>query len=106
MEALGFEVMHVYGLTETYGHILQCAWNENWNSFDEDKKNEGDQEKENQPKEGDQEKQQPAQPRQTELSPEQVKSLLEAMSNQEKKVQDKVNAEKVQGTPVRGQKDW
>ena len=73
---------------------------------DEDKKNEGDQEKENQPKEGDQEKQQPAQPRQTELSPEQVKSLLEAMSNQEKKVQDKVNAEKVQGTPVRGQKDW
>ena len=26
MEALGFEVMHVYGLTETYGHILQCAW--------------------------------------------------------------------------------
>ncbi len=40
MEALGFEVMHVYGLTETYGHILQCAWNENWSSFDEDKKNE------------------------------------------------------------------
>ena len=40
MEALGFEVMHVYGLTETYGHILQCAWNENWNSFGEDKKNE------------------------------------------------------------------
>ena len=40
MEALGFEVMHVYGLTETYGHILQCAWNENWNSYDEDKKNE------------------------------------------------------------------
>ena len=40
MEALGFEVMHVYGLTETYGHILQCAWNEEWNSYDEDKKNE------------------------------------------------------------------
>ena len=40
MEALGFEVMHVYGLTETYGHILQCAWNESWDSFDEDKKNE------------------------------------------------------------------
>ena len=40
MKALGFEVMHVYGLTETYGHILQCAWNESWDSFDEDKKNE------------------------------------------------------------------
>tara|TARA_Y100000996_G_scaffold392824_1_gene355857 strand:+ start:6242 stop:7858 length:1617 start_codon:yes stop_codon:yes gene_type:complete len=40
MEALGFEVMHVYGLTETYGHVLQCAWNEEWNPLDEDKKNE------------------------------------------------------------------
>jgi len=27
MKNLGFEVMLVYGLTETYGHILQCAWN-------------------------------------------------------------------------------
>ena len=40
MEALGFEVMHVYGLTETYGHVLQCAWNEAWNALEEDKKNE------------------------------------------------------------------
>jgi Ca-activated chloride channel family protein len=72
----------------------------------EDKKDEGDQNKENQPQEGDQDKEQPSKPRQTELSPEQVQSLLEAMNNQEKKVQDKVNAEKVQGTPVRGQKDW
>ncbi|MDA9663882.1 acyl-CoA synthetase [Candidatus Pelagibacter sp.] len=40
MENLGFEVMHVYGLTETYGHMLQCAWNEEWNALDKDKKNE------------------------------------------------------------------
>ena len=40
MEKLGFEVMHVYGLTETYGHILQCAWNDEWNNLDNDKKNE------------------------------------------------------------------
>jgi len=40
MENLGFEVMHVYGLTETYGHMLQCAWNEEWNKLDKDKKNE------------------------------------------------------------------
>ncbi|MFW2365649.1 MAG: acyl-CoA synthetase [Desulforhopalus sp.] len=33
MENLGFEVMHVYGLTETYGHILHCAWNEDWNGL-------------------------------------------------------------------------
>ena len=40
------------------------------------------------------------------LSPDQVKSLLEAMSNQEKKVQDKINAKKVKGTPVKSKKDW
>ncbi len=40
MENLGFEVMHVYGLTETYGHMLQCVWNENWNTLEKDKKNE------------------------------------------------------------------
>ena len=38
MDSLGFEVMHVYGLTETYGHILQCAWNEEWNQLSNAKK--------------------------------------------------------------------
>ncbi len=38
MEKLGFEVMHVYGLTETYGHILHCAWNSSWNKLSQDKK--------------------------------------------------------------------
>ena len=40
MENLGFEVMHVYGLTETYGHMLQCAWNDDWNSLEKNEKNE------------------------------------------------------------------
>jgi fatty-acyl-CoA synthase len=40
MSELGFEVMHVYGLTETYGHVTQCAWNDAWNNFDEEKQNE------------------------------------------------------------------
>lgn len=40
MKNLGFEVMHVYGLTETYGHITQCAWNDEWNDLDEEKQNE------------------------------------------------------------------
>ncbi len=31
--ALGLDVMHVYGLTETYGHILQCLWQEDWESL-------------------------------------------------------------------------
>jgi len=38
MKNLGFEVMHVYGLTETYGHILQCAWNQEWDDLNEDEK--------------------------------------------------------------------
>ncbi|MBD1145708.1 acyl-CoA synthetase [Pelagibacterales bacterium SAG-MED34] len=40
MQKLGFEVMHVYGLTETYGHILQCAWNEEWDELDQNNQNE------------------------------------------------------------------
>ena len=40
MQLLGFEVMHVYGLTETYGHISHCAWNETWNKLDDEKKSE------------------------------------------------------------------
>ena len=38
MDNLGFEVMHVYGLTETYGHVLQCAWNEEWNNLSNSEK--------------------------------------------------------------------
>jgi len=40
MKNLGFEVMHVYGLTETYGHVTQCAWNDAWNELEEEKQNE------------------------------------------------------------------
>ena len=40
MQNLGFDVMHVYGLTETYGHILQCAWNDEWENLDQEKQNE------------------------------------------------------------------
>lgn len=29
-KALGFDVMQVYGLTETYGHISQCLWQDSW----------------------------------------------------------------------------
>jgi fatty-acyl-CoA synthase len=33
VEKLGFEVMHVYGLTETYGHVVHCAWHDAWNGL-------------------------------------------------------------------------
>lgn len=29
IEPLGFNVTQVYGLTETYGHVTECVWNEN-----------------------------------------------------------------------------
>ncbi len=88
----------------------------------EDPKDEGDKEKDDQgqPKddEGDKEQDQKegegkpqdqqSQPQQVQgqLSPQQVKSLLEAMNNEEKKVQDKINAKKAQGSKVKTDKDW
>nr|GMD84764.1 probable acyl-activating enzyme 1, peroxisomal [Ipomoea batatas] len=33
MEELGFEVIHSYGLTETYGPGTVCAWKPEWNSL-------------------------------------------------------------------------
>ena len=33
MEALGVDVQHVYGLTETYGHVTQCDWKGEWNDL-------------------------------------------------------------------------
>ena len=31
--AIGLNVMQVYGLTETYGHITQCLWREEWDDL-------------------------------------------------------------------------
>ena len=64
---------------------------------DKQDKGEGDQEKEEQQKP----QQQPGQ-----LSPQQIKNLLEAMNNQEQKVQEKMNAEKAKGVKVQTDKDW
>ena len=38
MESMGVEVTHVYGLTETYGPSVVCAWKGEWNDLDGDKK--------------------------------------------------------------------
>ena len=32
MQRMGFQVTHVYGLTETYGPAVICAWHEEWNA--------------------------------------------------------------------------
>ena len=32
---LGFNVKQVYGLTETYGHVTECIWDDRWNKLPE-----------------------------------------------------------------------
>ena len=75
-------------------------------------KNEGDDEKDkgkpDEPedqKEGDK-KPQEQKPQPGQLSPQQVKSLLEAMNNEEEKVQQKINAQKQKGAKIKSNKDW
>ena len=34
MEAMGFRVTHLYGLTETYGPAAVCAWQDGWQGLD------------------------------------------------------------------------
>lgn len=85
----------------------------------EDKKDEGDQDKkegedkkddEGKPKDEkeDEEKkeQQSPKPQPGQMSPQQMKNLLEAMDNQEQKVQEKMNAEKMKGVKIKTDKDW
>ena len=35
-----------------------------------------------------------------------MKNLLEAMQNEEKKVQEKIDAQKVKGAKIKNEKDW
>jgi len=37
MEAQGFRVTHVYGLTEVYGPVTVCAWHDEWNALPPDR---------------------------------------------------------------------
>ncbi|HMQ42856.1 MAG: tetratricopeptide repeat protein [Confluentibacter sp.] len=64
-------------------------------------------EKDNKGKEdGKDKQQQPPKPQPGQLSPQQVKNLLEAMNNEEQKVQEKMNAEKQKGVIIKTEKDW
>ena len=40
------------------------------------------------------------------ISKDRVQNLLDAVNNEEKKIQDKVNAQKVKGAPRKAEKDW
>ena len=83
---------------------------ENDKGDEEQDKKEGDENEEkgkpDEPKEPKEEKQQQQPTEPGKLSPQQVKNLLEAMNNEEKKVQDKINAKKQKGTKVKSEKDW
>ncbi len=77
----------------------------------EDKEDEDGKPKDENKDEGkgeDKKKEQPK-PQQGQLSPQQIKNLLEAMNDQEQKVQDKINAQKEKegkGAKVKNVKDW
>jgi Ca-activated chloride channel family protein len=87
---------------------------------DKDKKDDGKDEKNKDENEGDKDdkKQDPKdekqdkenkeqqKPQPGKLSPQQVQQLLEAMNNEEKKTQEKMNARKEKGVKIKQEKDW
>ena len=76
--------------------------NENKDDQNQDEQNKNDQNKDdNKSKKPKENKNQ-----QSKLSPQQIKNLLKAMENAEKKVQAKVNDKKQKGTKVVSEKDW
>lgn len=73
---------------------------------EENKEGDGDKKEEQnkKPEQSDKEKKQ--QPRPNQLSKQQIQNLLEAMQQEEKKVQQKIDAKKVKGVKVKNEKDW
>ena len=69
----------------------------------EDQKDNEDQNKGDKPE--DKSKESP-EPRAKKLSPQQIKNLLEAMKQEENKVQEKINAKKLKGVKLKNEKDW
>lgn len=72
----------------------------------EDKKDGDENKDEEKPKDENEDKNQEEQPQPGKLSPQQIENLLEAMNNQEQKVQEKMNADKQKGVKVPTEKDW
>ncbi len=96
---------------------------EDENEENKEKKDEGDQDKKEGDKEQDEDgkpkddkkddgkgekddKNQKPKPKPGQMSPQQIKNILDAMQNQEQKVQQKINAEKQKGAKVKTEKDW
>ncbi len=77
---------------------------------EKDKKEEGkkdkDKEKNDQKDKIDNNKLDEPKPKPSGASKQRIENLLDAVNNEEKKVQEKVNAQKVQGKPSKPEKDW
>ncbi|MDB2354831.1 tetratricopeptide repeat protein [Flavobacteriaceae bacterium] len=74
---------------------------------DEEKENED--QKENNKEDNDQngdDKSKNENPKEKKLSPQQIKNILEAMNQEESKVQEKMNARKLKGVKLKNEKDW
>lgn len=82
--------------------------NESKDDQKDDEGNKDKQEKEKEGKGGDDKKDQPQQPKdgKGKISPQQVQRLLEAIENQEKDIQEKLNAQKAKGQKSKTGKDW
>ena len=71
---------------------------------EEQKKGDGEEKEERGKKPKNQPQQNSPQPQ--ELSKQQIEALLQALQNEENKVQEKMNAQKVQGPKLKVEKDW
>lgn len=79
-----------------------------------DDKKEGDKDKKDDKKDGDKDKKEDKpkndqgqpKPKPGDIPKQRTENLLDAVNNEEKKIQDKVNANKVKGSPVKTEKDW
>ena len=87
--------------------------NEDPNEQDGDSEKEENKEGDGPEKEEQEQKPNPSQqdeqkspPRPNQLSPQQIENLLEAMENEEKKVKEKIDAQKVKGPKIKKEKDW
>lgn len=70
------------------------------------KENEGENDKKDKDQKNKDGDKNPQEPKKNQISPQQLKNLLEAMNKEEKKVQDKVNKKKFKGNPKSNKKDW
>ena len=76
---------------------------------DDEKQNEDQDQKENNKDDNDQkgdDKSKDEKPEEKKLSPQQIKNILEAMNQEESKVQEKMNAKKLKGVKLKNEKDW